>query len=408
MEIFDGDPETSSIGNRNHLINQGEQVEVRAYVENAGTMAAEAVTVTLKTDRSINQVTVSPSSVYLGKMESGEKHRAAVFTVDVPGSVALGSIKMDVTATQKDFTTQYASFNRTVYEADTAFAQVDVGKTSLGLQKTKTGVSAVSAMNIDEVPYIADFRRPSAHALLIGIGKYKRGSVHSLPFAVSDVRTVRNYLVNIGGIPPENVTVLTDEEATLSGIKEQFEKLTRKTKADSDVFIFFSGHGVPDLEQKTPYLLPYDGNPNSIRSTGFAVSEMKQIVNTLPTKQVLIAMDTCFTGEGRSVMASGTRGVAWVDEEKTQTAAVVITSSSEKQASWDWTEKAHGIFTYYLLKGLRGAATSEKNDGYVYADELFDYVAREVPATALEKHGVRQSPVKQGSGKGFCLTKRVQ
>jgi len=173
------------------------------------------------------------------------------------------------------------------------------------------------------------------------------------------------------------------------------------------VFIYFSGHGVPDLEWKLPYLLPYDGNPNSIRSTGFAVSEMKQIVNSLPTKHVLIAMDACFTGQGRSVLAEGTRGVAWVDVEKTQTDAIVITASNEKQASWDWPDKAHGIFTYHFLNGLRGAGTAKSNDGYIYAEELFEYLAREVPATALEKHGVKQNPIMLGNGKGFRLTKRV-
>ncbi|HNZ32522.1 MAG TPA: caspase family protein [Smithellaceae bacterium] len=407
MEIFDGDPETSSVGNRNHLMNKGEQVEVRALVENVGTMTAENVAVTLKMGRPTSQVTVSPTSVYLGKIAPNEKGRAAIFSVDIPGSVALGAVKMDVTVTQKDFGTQYANFNRTIYDADMAVAQADFGRTNLGLQKAKTAVAREAVLNIDEVPYDANFRRPNAHALLIGIGKYKREKINSLKYAVADVRTLRDYLVNIGGVSPENVTILADEEATLSGIKEGFEKLTRKAKPDSDVFIYFSGHGVPDLEWKLPYLLPYDGNPNSIRSTGFAVSEMKQIVNSLPTKHVLIAMDACFTGQGRSVLAEGTRGVAWVDVEKTQTDAIVITASNEKQASWDWPDKAHGIFTYHFLNGLRGAGTAKSNDGYIYAEELFEYLAREVPATALEKHGVKQNPIMLGNGKGFRLTKRV-
>jgi hypothetical protein len=405
LEIYDGDPGTSSTGNRNHLMDQGEQVEVRTYVENVGTMPAEDVSVSLKTDRPISQVTIFPASFYLGKIEPGEKKLAATFTVDLSGSATPGAIKMEVMVTQKDFEKQYAGYNHTVFETTYIASQPD--------SLPKPGKNAVSKLlsaplNIDEVPHIGNFLRPNNYALLIGIGRYKRSDVNPLPYAESDVRAVKNYLVNIGGIPKENVTVLTNENATLSGIKEQFEKLTRRSKADSEVFVFFSCHGVPEMEKKKPYLLPYDGNPDTISSTGFAVSEMKKIISDLPTKRVLVAIDACFTGQGRSVVAKEMKGVAWVEKEETPTDALVITASNEEQAAWDWPDKAHGIFTYYFLEGLRGAAASKRNDGFVYADELYEYVVKQVPSTSKEKYGVIQSPVKQGNVKDFCLTKRIQ
>jgi uncharacterized caspase-like protein len=58
----------------------------------------------------------------------------------------------------------------------------------------------------------------------------------------------------------------------------------------------------------------------------------------------------------------------------------------------------HGIFTYYLLKGLRGAADADK-DGLVSVDEAYRYVTTHVPrATGQEQH-----PVKKGTVKGSLV-----
>lgn len=405
LEILDGDAGTSSIGNQNHMMNQGEQLEIKTYIENIGTLRAENVVVSLSTDRPSQQVSIDPSSVNLGRVLPSDKRRVASFTVNIPGSVEPGPINLTIRISQQDFPSQSINFAKAIYEADAAVGVADMGKTT---QRYTSTASSPTADNIDEVPYLSDFRRNNACALVIGIGKYKRPGINRLPNAVADARAIRDYLINIGGIPKENVMLLTDEEATLTGIREKMEQLSWRAGKDSEVFIYFSGHGVPDLEKKAPYLLPYDGNPNVITATGYAICDMKQAVNGFRTKQVVIAMDACFTGEGRSVAPAGSKGVAWVDEERTATEAVILNASKENQASWDYPEKAHGIFTYYLLKGMRGAADSQKGDSYVYVDELFEYVKKEVPSTALQKYGVEQVPTRQGTGKGIKVTKRIQ
>lgn len=61
-------------------------------------------------------------------------------------------------------------------------------------------------------------------------------------------------------------------------------------------------------------------------------------------------------------------------------------------------ELEHGVFTYFLLEGLRGEADMDR-DGIITVDEVYRYVSREVPrATDQEQH-----PVKKGIVEGQLI-----
>jgi len=59
-----------------------------------------------------------------------------------------------------------------------------------------------------------------------------------------------------------------------------------------------------------------------------------------------------------------------------------ISESSHEDAKWGG---GHGVFTYFLLEGLKGKA-DRNHDGTVTAGELFDYVMEQVPAAEPEQH----------------------
>jgi hypothetical protein len=62
-------------------------------------------------------------------------------------------------------------------------------------------------------------------------------------------------------------------------------------------------------------------------------------------------------------------------------------SSLANQKSYEDPDRQHGLFTYYLLRGLEGEADeppSGNNDGVVRAGELLAYLQRVVPARAKE------------------------
>lgn len=164
-----------------------------------------------------------------------------------------------------------------------------------------------------------------------------------------------------------------------------------------------------DLTQKgDPYLLPYDGDRSAVEETAWSLSDLKKLVKLAEPAKVVSLVDACYTGEGRSLSAPDARpGVVRVrDSEVEGGNGVVISASRSDQASWDHTEAGHGLFTWFLLKGLRGAAAAE--DGFVYQDGLFEYLKREVPPMAKRLKGADQNPVLSGLIGKVPLTKAVR
>ena len=403
VEIFDGDPNTNSRGNMNHLIDQDEEVEIRLRLENEGSLQAEGVSIALSTSK--QNVRVTPAKLDLGTLPAGEKKRFASFTVEVPASVSPGPITFNIDIKQKDYPPVTEKRDYTVMEAST----VGTAAVKVPGALPRGGVSLPVPENIDEVPYLAEHRKENAYAVVIGIGNYKKKDVSAVPYAKADAETARIYLENLGGFAKENVQTLIEADATLTEMRRHLKDwLKSRVDRNSLVVVFFSGHGVPELDQKAPYLLPYDGDPNAPRSTAYALSELKADLNALPTKHVVIMLDACYSGQGRSAPPTGVKGVLWVEDDSTPTEAVMISASRADQTAWDYPEKSHGLFTYFLLKGMRGQGVDANGDGYVDTDELFRYLKSEVEAVSRRISSVLQSPVMIGDGKGIKLTRSLQ
>lgn len=69
---------------------------------------------------------------------------------------------------------------------------------------------------------------------------------------------------------------------------------------------------------------------------------------------------------------------------------ISLASTKGGQASNSYPEKKHGLFTYFLLGGLKGAA-DKNGDGWINMEELFDYV-RDNVAKVSRRKGVEQTP----------------
>lgn len=83
----------------------------------------------------------------------------------------------------------------------------------------------------------------SAHALLIGIGDYRAPGLNPLQSPKNDLALTKALLINRFGIPESQVTVLEDQQATHTGIKQAFADLTQRVKSGEFVYIYYAGHG---------------------------------------------------------------------------------------------------------------------------------------------------------------------
>ena len=208
------------------------------------------------------------------------------------------------------------------------------------------------------------------------------------------------YLAKTMGYEEANVAVLLNERATKGDLEKYIESwLPNRVEKDDSVFIFYSGHGAPNPRTGEAYLVPYDGDPTFIENTGYPLKRLYQHLANLPAKEVIVVLDSCFSGAGgRSVVAQGMRPI--VTELKSPLIAtgktVVLSASTGQQVSSTYGQKAHGLLTYFLLKGLQGEGDTNK-DGSIDLMELFEYLKPQVERVARREFNNEQTPQLLGS-----------
>jgi hypothetical protein len=233
--------------------------------------------------------------------------------------------------------------------------------------------------DVDE-PNYSTAENPDNFALVIGIAKYR--DIPEAEYADNDARAVKAHLLALG-YPEENIITLMGDHATKSTLEDKLERwLPMNVSAKSTVFVYYSGHGAPDPESSDAYLVPWDGDPSSLKATAFPLARFYKDLNALPAKRVLVALDACFSGAGgRSVLAKGARPLVVKLATGFPEAGklVGLTASGPDQISGTIEDKAHGAFTYYLLRGLNGGALAEE---HVTVGSLYDYLSGKVSAAA--------------------------
>ncbi len=216
--------------------------------------------------------------------------------------------------------------------------------------------SLLPASDVD-APQYHRAERDADFAIVIGVENYS-----DLPKAVYAERDAVAFAAHVRalGVPARNLVLLTGVKAGRAALEKYVEQwLPRLVKPDSRVYFFFSGHGAPDIKTQQAYLVPWDGDPSFLESTAYPVKRLYEKLGKLPAKEVLVAMDSCFSGAGgRSVLAAGARPlVTKVDAGSVAGAVTALTASAAAEISGALDDRKHGAFTYFLLKGLNGAAS---------------------------------------------------
>ncbi|MFI5346633.1 MAG: caspase domain-containing protein [Elusimicrobiota bacterium] len=245
--------------------------------------------------------------------------------------------------------------------------------------------------------------RPSDYAVVVGIEKYS--DLPDARFAERDADAVKNNLIALG-FPSRNVVLLGGEKAGYKSIEKFVETwLPRNVDETSRVFFYFSGHGAPDVKTGQAYLVPWDGDAGFLENTGYPLKRLYEKLGALKSRQVLVALDACFSGAGgRSVLAKGARPLMTKTDSGSAPPAnvAVFAAASGEQITSTLDEKGHGTFTYYFLKGLGGDAKDAS--GAVTLGGLQDYVKPRV-ADAARRQNREQVPVLLGSRDGDPLAR---
>ncbi len=281
------------------------------------------------------------------------------------------------------------------------FCSGTVRATITSLQKVAAQTARPRTSDIDELPAVKARLNTSGCAIVIGIERYRQ-KLPGADFAANDARLVGAYLTQVMGYPEENVVVLIDDHAALGDFVKYMEKwLPNHVEKDGTVFIYYSGHGAPNPKTGDAYLVPYDGDPSFIAETGYSLKRLYDALGRLPARNITVALDACFSGAGgRSVLAKGARplvmnmsGALALSKNVT-----VLAASSGDQISSTYEEKGHGLFTYFLLKGIKNEDVVAP-DGSIRIEDLYGYVKPQVERIARRQYNNEQTPQYMGAGK---------
>jgi len=260
-------------------------------------------------------------------------------------------------------------------------------------------------------------------AVVVGIGGHDSTDIPKLRYAVPDADAIYQVLTGPAGFKKEHVLLLTDRterKPTLRNIRWALGTfLSRSARKDDTVVIFFAGHGAPETDPRglerdglAKYLIPSDADPDDLYSSALPMDELQTIFGRIEAERVVAFLDTCYSGAagGRTFLAKRTRSSQVDDlflERLTRSKGrVIITASRPAEVSMELPELGHGVFTYYLLAGLNGAADLN-GDGIVTVQELYEYVERQVTQKSRSVGG-NQHPVMKGELEGVLPLVKVK
>jgi len=209
-----------------------------------------------------------------------------------------------------------------------------------------------------------------------------------LQYSANDADAIYSILISPegGNFRTENVRKLIGKQATLENIRRELEVwLPSMALEDDRVLIYFAGHGF--VFQGKGYLAPYDISLKNIAGTGYPMDSLGMVVGTrIKARNKVLLTDACHSGAITPGAQNENLSSSLLNIHKS---LFSLTASRDREQSFespDW-GGGHGIFTYYVVKGLEREA-DENTDGIVTADELAEYVRRNV----REATNARQNP----------------
>lgn len=268
--------------------------------------------------------------------------------------------------------------------------EIDGSASNMNHQRGKQIISTVNMTygrsDVDVNIPQSDVSQENVYAIIITNENYENEK--KVEFAYNDGQTIKDYFIKALGLPEKNVHFRSN--ASLNNMRFEInwmKQMAQETAGKSKFILYYAGHGLPGDNRQDACLLPIDGTSSDFNS-GYKLSELYGTLSEMPSENILVFLDACFSGASRSgeVMAS-TRGVAL----KTQIDApkgnvVVFSATRDNETAHPYREKYHGLFTYFLLKNL------QSSKGAIDFGSLSDNVSNSVAQTALVEVNKPQHP----------------
>ena len=242
---------------------------------------------------------------------------------------------------------------------------------------------------------------------MIGNKAYAHQSVPPVEYALNDAAAIKQVLVRDFGYREGNI--LSYENASIGDLFGVFGtiydprgRLSDYVKPNiSDVFVYYSGHGAPDVDSRRGYLLPVGVDPSRVALTAYPLDWLYTNLSKVPARSMTVVIDACFSGASQagSLLGPVSPVVPSVDNPLlTMENAVILTAARGDQVSTWYPDMKHGLFTHFLLKAFSEEGDAN-HDGRITLGEVRRFVAdptEGVPYWARRLHGADQQPQVSG------------
>lgn len=224
--------------------------------------------------------------------------------------------------------------------------------------------------------FVIHAQPPTTYAVIVGISDYQLLDYMTgdLRYADQDARQFSQFLMSQAGgnVPNQNIRLLTNKQAGKSAIGRALT-LFQQARPKDRVILFFSGHGLQGA------FVPADVRPGQPRSL-LTYTEVRAYFKASQAGTKLCIADACMSGgmRNRQQVPSNTGSLT------SNSQVALLMSSRATQSSIESGQLTGGVFTHYMLKGLKGAADTNQNR-IVTIRELYRYVAPRVKRNSPQK-----------------------
>ncbi len=218
--------------------------------------------------------------------------------------------------------------------------------------------------------------------LLVGVNQYQDEALPSLRYSAVDCQGLAEALASPGLGQFQEVKIHHDfapQLPLLATVRASLKQITAAAKPTDTVIFYFSGHGILQPNTQQAFLCLADTQKSDLENTGLALQVLLQALSRCAAHQQLVWLDACHSG-GMTLRGTGeplpnpTPQLVQALQQRAATAKgfYALLSCDTNQQSWEFPELGHGVFTYYLMRGLRGDAAEGNN--IISADSLYRYV----------------------------------
>lgn len=238
---------------------------------------------------------------------------------------------------------------------------------------------------IDDLPKLLEKSKPApanpkAYAIIFGIEDYMLES--NVPFSKNSALMFAQYAQKLLGVPEEHIWLLVGSDKTTSGfIKSQWRDFLSAIDAGSTVYFYYSGHGVPNMVDGSPSLLPRDMSAEAVSQESlFKLQNIYQELSATRAKHVIAFVDSCFSGKDSSgkLLFDGVAPVMRTKKVDFDSAKMTIfTAGASNEFANDYKARRERLFSYYLMRGMAASKLEAK--------ALHDYVKSNVSRVSRKK-----------------------